>query len=426
MNVLLIGSGGREHAIAWSISQSPLLGNLYIAPGNPGTAQHGNNINIDPLDFEGLKQFIVSNSIKLVIVGPEEPLVKGIHDFFRNDSVLKEVSIIGPKMKGAMLEGSKNFSKGFMVRHGIPTAQYRSFTSGSKDEAFSYLESIKPPYVLKADGLAAGKGVIICNALDEAKLNLSSFFDGKFGIAGEIVVIEEYLEGIEISIFILSDGDSYVILPEAKDYKRIGENDTGPNTGGMGAVSPVPFATNEFMQKVEERIIKPTVAGLKMEGIDYVGFIFIGLMNVKGNPYVIEYNARLGDPETQAILPRLKTDFLDLLIKAGCKKLSTAAIECSQLTSTAVILVSGGYPESYEKGFEIQIQDTPSDTLLFHAGTKLDEKGRLVNSGGRVFASVGLADSISKALEKSYMLSNNISYRGKYFRKDIGKDLLNY
>lgn len=426
MNVLLIGSGGREHAIAWSISQSPLLGNLYIAPGNPGTAQHGNNINIDPLDFEGLKQFIGSNSIKLVIVGPEEPLVKGIHDFFRNDSVLKEVSIIGPKMKGAMLEGSKNFSKGFMVRHGIPTAQYRSFTSGSKDEAFSYLESIKPPYVLKADGLAAGKGVIICNALDEAKLNLSSFFDGKFGIAGEIVVIEEYLEGIEISIFILSDGDSYVILPEAKDYKRIGENDTGPNTGGMGAVSPVPFATNEFMQKVEERIIKPTVAGLKMEGIDYVGFIFIGLMNVKGNPYVIEYNARLGDPETQAILPRLKTDFLDLLIKAGCKKLSTAAIECSQLTSTAVILVSGGYPESYEKGFEIQIQDTPSDTLLFHAGTKLDEKGRLVNSGGRVFASVGLADSISKALEKSYMLSNNVSYRGKYFRKDIGKDLLNY
>ncbi|MFO8023383.1 MAG: phosphoribosylamine--glycine ligase, partial [Perlabentimonas sp.] len=344
MNVLLIGSGGREHAFAWKISQSPLLNNLYIAPGNPGTAQHGENISINPLDFEKVKDVVLEKGINMVVVGPEDPLVKGIHDFFLSDDELKQIPVVGPTKAGARLEGSKDFSKTFMSRHGIPTAQYKSFVASQKTEAVEFLSTLKPPYVLKADGLAAGKGVVICNELEEAKQSLQEFFDGKFGEAGSTVVIEEYLHGIELSVFVLTDGKSYVILPEAKDYKRIGEGDTGPNTGGMGAVSPVPFASKEFLQRVEKRVVKPTIDGLNAEGIDYKGFVFVGLMNVDGNPYVIEYNARMGDPETQVVLPRLKTDLLELLVKVSENDLSNTSVEFYPETATAVILVSGGYP----------------------------------------------------------------------------------
>jgi phosphoribosylamine--glycine ligase len=360
----------------------------------------------------------------LVIVGPENPLVNGIHDFFLSDEELKQVPVIGPTMAGAKLEGSKDFSKGFMVRHNIPTAGYKSFKSHQKDDAIHFLKSLKPPYVLKADGLAAGKGVIICNELVETEQSLAKLFEGAFGDAGKTVVIEEFLHGIEVSVFILTDGESYVTLPEAKDYKRIGEGDTGPNTGGMGAVSPVPFADKQFMKLVEERVVKPTINGLKSEGISYKGFIFAGLMNVDGNPYVIEYNARMGDPETQAVLPRLKTDFLELLKKASKGELSKVKVEFYPHTATAVILVSGGYPGDYQKGKAISGLNKDNEALTFHAGTKLDNEGNLVTSGGRVFASVGISNDIESALRISYRNANTISFEGKNFRKDIGRDLL--
>jgi phosphoribosylamine--glycine ligase len=424
MNVLLIGSGGREHAFAWKLSQSKLLNKLFIAPGNPGTAEFGINLPLNPLDFEKVKEVVLTHSINLVIVGPEDPLVNGIHDFFLADDVLKQIPVIGPTKAGAILEGSKDFSKGFMVRHNIPTAQYKSFRSPQKDEAIHFLKSLKPPYVLKADGLAAGKGVIICSELSEAEQSLAQFFDGAFGDAGNTVVIEEFLHGIEVSVFILTDGDSYVILPEAKDYKRIGEGDTGPNTGGMGAVSPVPFADKHFMELVEERVVKPTINGLKSEGIPYKGFIFAGLINVDGNPYVIEYNARMGDPETQVVLPRLKTDLLELLEKASNGKLSNIKVEFHPHTATAVILVSGGYPGEYPKGKIISGLNEDVEAITFHAGTKFDNEGNLITSGGRVFASVGISNNIESALKIAYRNANTISFDGKNFRKDIGQDLL--
>jgi phosphoribosylamine--glycine ligase len=426
MNVLLIGSGGREHALAWKLFQSHLLTTLYIAPGNPGTAEIGVNIDIDPLDFEKVKEIVISKNIGLVVVGPEDPLVNGIHDFFLNDDFIKHIPVIGPTKAGAMLEGSKDFAKGFMVRHGIPTAAYKSFTSKDRAAADQFLETLTPPYVLKADGLAAGKGVVISSNLEEAKESLNGFFSGKYGKAGDTVVIEEFLSGIELSVFVLTDGKSYVILPEAKDYKRIGEGDTGPNTGGMGSVSPVPFADTEFMKKVEEMVVKPTVNGLKADGIPYVGFIFAGLMNVNGIPYVIEYNARMGDPETQVVMPRIKSDFLELLILTAKGDLSKAKVDFTDDVATAVILVSGGYPADYQKGLTINKLCTPPDTLIFHAGTKKLADGRLVTSGGRVFAAVGLSNSIYDSLERSYNGAECIHFDGKYFRKDIGQDLMKF
>lgn len=426
MNVLLLGSGGRESAFAWKLSQSPLLTNLFIAPGNPGTIQFGTNIAINPTDFHGVKDIVLSNDIKLVVVGPEDPLVKGIHDFFLHDNELKNIPVIGPTRAGAMLEGSKDFSKGFMTRHGIPTANYRSFNVNQKDDAVSFLQSLKSPYVLKADGLAAGKGVVICNELHEAVQSLNQFFEGEFGDAGKTVVIEEFLSGIELSVFVLTDGKNYVLLPEAKDYKRIGDGDTGPNTGGMGAVSPVPFANDEFMKRVEENIVKPTIEGLHIEGIPYVGFIFVGLMNVDGNPYVIEYNARMGDPETQVVLPRLKTDFLELLFKASTGNLADTEVEFYPHTTTAVIMVSGGYPGEYQKGKVVSGLRIIPNGLVFHAGTSLNSNNDLVTAGGRVFACVGSASSITSALDISYNLAKSIDFEGKYYRTDIGKDLIKY
>ena len=424
MNVLLLGSGGREHALAWKLKQSPILNKLFIAPGNPGTASLGQNIDVSPTDFPAIKKAVLSNGINMVVVGPEDPLVMGIHDFFIGDSELSQIPVIGPTRSGAMLEGSKDFSKGFMMRQGIPTAQYKSFCSSQLDDAMLFLKSLKPPYVLKADGLAAGKGVVICNDLLEAEASLKQMFGGEFGDAGNTVVIEEFLDGIEVSVFILTDGDGYVILPEAKDYKRIGEADTGLNTGGMGSVSPVPFANAEFMAKVEERIVKPTIEGLKVEDIPYKGFIFAGLMNVNGNPYVIEYNARMGDPETQVVMPRLKTDLLELLIKTAQGKLSETQVEFNTETVSAVILVSGGYPGKYQKNKPISDTAQTSNDLIFHAGTKVNSNNQLVTSGGRVMACVGISNSLTAALEKSYDLARKVDFEGKYYRKDIGKDLL--
>ncbi len=426
MNVLLLGSGGRESAFAWKLHQSPLLTNLFIAPGNPGTIEFGTNIAINPTDFQKVKEVVLSNDVKLVVVGPEDPLVKGIHDFFLHDDDLKCIPVIGPTRAGAMLEGSKDFSKGFMTRHGIPTANYKSFNVNQKDDALLFLKTLKSPYVLKADGLAAGKGVVICNELSEAEQSLNQFFDGEFGDAGKTVVIEEFLSGIELSVFVLTDGKNYVILPEAKDYKRIGEGDTGPNTGGMGAVSPVPFANAEFMAKVEENIVKPTIEGLHIEGIPYVGFIFVGLMNVDGNPFVIEYNARMGDPETQVVLPRLKTDFLELLIKASTGNLADTNVEFHPHTTTAVIMVSAGYPGEYQKGKVVNGLQSITEGIVFHAGTSINCDNELVTAGGRVFACVGTASTISSALDISYGLVNSIDFEGKYCRNDIGKDLINY
>ena len=424
MNVLLLGSGGREHTLAWKLSQSPILSKLFIAPGNPGTVSLGQNIEINPTDFPAIKSAVLTNHIQLVVVGPEDPLVRGIHDFFLADDELKHIPVIGPTRAGAMLEGSKDFSKGFMMRHGIPTAKYRSFCGSQMDDAVLFLKTLKPPFVLKADGLAAGKGVIICNDLFKAEEALSQMFGGEFGDAGRTVVIEEFLDGIEVSVFVLTDGDSYVILPEAKDYKRIGEGDSGPNTGGMGAVSPVPFANAEFMAKVEERIVKPTIEGLKVEGIPYKGFIFVGLMNVGGDPYVIEYNARMGDPEAQVVMPRLKTDLLELLVLTSQGKLSEAKVEFNPEAVSAVILVSGGYPAEYEKDKLISGIQAHSRGLVFHAGTKLTPSGELATSGGRVVACVGISDTLNDALSISYDLAQKIDFEGKYFRKDIGRDLM--
>jgi len=425
INVLLIGSGGREHAISWKLTQSPLLGKLFIAPGNPGTAQLGQNLAVNPLNFDEVKQAVVDHSIGLVIVGPEEPLVRGLHDFFLSDSALSHIPVIGPQKLGAMLEGSKDFAKAFMQRHAIPTARYQTFTSAQAQESKEFLKTMSPPYVLKADGLAAGKGVVISSSYTEACQTLDEFFAGKFGDASLKVVIEEFLSGIELSVFVLTDGHSYVVLPEAKDYKRIGVADTGPNTGGMGAVSPVPFAGKDFMRKVEERIIKPTVDGLKKDNIPYKGFIFIGLMNVDGEPYVIEYNVRMGDPETEVVMPRIESDLLELFQQCAKGELANAHIKISNKTATTVILVSGGYPESYEKGKIVEGIPSVENTMVFHAGTSV-VNGKLVTSGGRVFACTALGNTMKQALELSFFAANSISYEGKYFRSDIGKDLEKY
>ena len=423
LNVLLIGAGGREHAIAWKLAQSNLLGTLYVAPGNPGTGKLGVNINIKPTDFESVKSTCINNNIRLVVVGPEEPLVKGIHDFFLSDKQLSTIPVIGPTKDGAMLEGSKDFAKGFMSSHNIPTAKYQTFTPKTVSEAKNFLKTLNPPYVLKADGLAAGKGVVIVDSYEEACKNLDEFFDGKFGDAGSKVVIEEFLKGIELSVFVLTDGNSFVLLPEAKDYKRVGEGDTGLNTGGMGAVSPVPFANAPFLKKVKERIVIPTINGLNADGIKYVGFIFIGLMNVNGDPYVIEYNVRMGDPETEVVMPRIESDLLELLWHCANGKLSETGIIVSQLSASTVIAVSGGYPGSYKKGLEISGTEKINDAIIFHSGTSTSN-GKLVTSGGRVLACTGTGKSLSEALKVSYAAAAAINFEGKYYRKDIGKDVL--
>jgi phosphoribosylamine---glycine ligase len=425
MNVLLIGSGGREHAIAYKLGQSKELNKLFIAPGNAGTAALGTNVAINVNDFEALAALVDRESIGLVIVGPEDPLVNGISDFFSANNSLQHIPVIGPGKLGAQLEGSKEFAKEFMVRHSIPTAGYFSVTPENIEEGLEYLAKIKAPYVLKADGLAAGKGVLILSSLNEASKELKEMLAGKFGSASKKVVIEEFLSGIEMSAFVITDGLNYKMLPEAKDYKRIGEGDTGLNTGGMGCVSPVPFADGAFLKKVEDTIIKPTVEGLKKDNIPYTGFIFFGLMNCQGEPYVIEYNVRLGDPETEVILPRLKGDLLQLFIAAGEKKLNTATIEIDKQACVTVMLVSGGYPGEYKKGKQVHNLEKTSGSILFHAGTKLSGKD-IVTNGGRVISISTLGSSFSQALKVSFENAEIIDFEGKYFRRDIGRDLQNY
>jgi phosphoribosylamine--glycine ligase len=424
MKVLLLGSGGREHALAWKIAQSSILDELYIAPGNAGTRQHGKNIAISPTDFEAIKIFVLENSIEMVIVGPEEPLVNGIYDFFQADEKLKRVPVIGPSKFGAQLEGSKDFAKAFMARHKIPTAKYATFTNETLNEGLDFLQSMKPPYVLKADGLAAGKGVLILKDLSEAKSELKSMLKyQKFGDASNKVVIEQFLDGIELSVFVVTDGESFKLLPEAKDYKRIGEGDTGLNTGGMGAISPVPFADSGFMDKVHNRIIVPTVKGLKSEGISYKGFIFFGLINVKGDPYVIEYNCRMGDPETEVVIPRLKSDILDLFEGVATNTLSERDIQFTDKSAATVMMVSGGYPEDYEKGKSIYGLNTIAESIVFHAGTSADGPS-ILSSGGRVLAVTSYGKNIETAVEKSYESISKIKFEGAYFRKDIGQDVI--
>jgi len=426
MNVLIIGSGGREHAFAWKINQSKKISNLYVAPGNAGTSVIATNVAVHPTDFDAIKKLVLEKNIELVIVGPEDPLVEGIHDFFLADEQLKSIGIIGPKKDGAQLEGSKEFSKKFMVKNNIPTAKYAAFTVETLQDGFRFLESLQPPFVLKADGLAAGKGVVILDDLQAAKNELTEMLTNKkFGAASTKVVIEEFLHGIELSVFVLTDGNSYKILPSAKDYKRIGEGDTGLNTGGMGAISPVPFADDAFIKKVEEQIVKPTITGLKKQGIDYKGFIFIGLMNNNGNPYVIEYNVRMGDPETEVVIPRIESDLLDLFEGVAHQTLHEKEIKISDKTATTVMLVSGGYPEDYEKGKEISNLENIANSLIFHAGTKL-ENNKVVTNGGRVIAVTSLANSIEEALQISFKNAKTIDFENKYYRKDIGKDLLNF
>ncbi len=423
MNILILGSGGRESAFAWKISQSPLCSRLFIAPGNAGTEVYGKNVPLKPTDFEGIKLFVSENKIGLVLVGPEEPLVKGIHDYFLDDALLKHIPVIGPQRAGAQLEGSKDFSKQFMIRHAIPTASFKSFTKATLQDGLNYLESQKLPVVLKADGLAAGKGVLICETLTEAKAELKAMLtDAKFGEAGNTVVIEEFLKGIELSVFVLTDGKSYKILPEAKDYKRIGEGDTGLNTGGMGAVSPVPFANAAFMQKVEERIIIPTIEGLKKDDIPYKGFIFIGIMKVGDEPYVIEYNVRMGDPETESVIPRIESDFLDLLLAVAGENLAEKSVLISPKTAVSIMLVAGGYPGEYLKGRGISGIDNVRHSLVFHAGTGLDN-GLVKSIGGRVLAITSLKENLFDAIQTATADAGRIYYDGRYFRNDIGGDL---
>ena len=423
MNVLILGSGGREHAFAWKIAKSSSCNNLFIAPGNAGTAEVGSNIEIGVNDFESIKKFVLSEGIEMVVVGPEDPLVNGIYDFFQEEEELQNISLIGPSKEGARLEGSKEFAKEFMIRHEIPTAKYQAFTKDNLEEGYAFLESLDAPYVLKADGLAAGKGVLILDNLQEAKDELKAMVaDEKFGKASSTVVIEEFLSGIELSVFVLTDGDSYKILPSAKDYKRIGEGDTGLNTGGMGAISPVPFADRFYIEKVEREIVKPTVEGLKKDGITYKGFIFIGLINVKGQPKVIEYNVRMGDPETEVVIPRIKSDLLNLLKGIDDGTFSEKDLNINEQAATTVMLVSGGYPEAYEKGKAISGTEDIKESIVFHAGTK-NENEQLRTSGGRVIALTSFGENIEEALTKSFASAEKISFKGKYYRKDIGFDL---
>ncbi|WP_333877465.1 phosphoribosylamine--glycine ligase [Flavobacterium sp.] len=423
MTVLLLGSGGREHAFAYKIVQSSLCHKLFVAPGNAGTNQIATNINVNPLDFQGVKEFVLANQITMVVVGPEDPLVHGIYDFFKNDAQLKDIPVIGPSKTGAQLEGSKEFAKQFLVKHNIPTAAYDSFTAETVEKGCAFLETLQPPYVLKADGLAAGKGVLIIHDLHEAQTELRNMLlHAKFGTASSKVVIEEFLAGIELSCFVLTDGKNYKMLPTAKDYKRIGEGDTGLNTGGMGAVSPVPFADVVLLEKIETRIVKPTVEGLQKDHIDYKGFIFIGLIIVKGEPMVIEYNVRMGDPETEVVLPRIQTDILQLFSAVASQELDQVSLQIDTRTAATIMVVSGGYPEDYSKGHAISGLENVTDSIVFHAGTKSDE-GKVITNGGRVIAVTSFGDNYAEAIKKSYQNIAKLHFDKMYFRKDIGFDL---